>query len=158
SIRKVGSRGNERSQVQRASLRHTIEVCTNCTEPGSGNIQSFEHLIEQRRLASASCRVEGFLQPVKKEIVRVEIQVGGKFTAQCPDVSDIQRHLRRQIAGHRQREVLNVRRHEIRIESIQKSCSIGHWDGCCSLRKEQRLDRYDALIRYKFLDTEVRIC
>src|SRR5262249_59434032 len=106
--------GREGSQMDGARLHDSLGVCgpdggiRSCdaysccqTRRGRGrpgNIESGEHLIQQRRFVAASCSVERILEAVKQKVRCVEVDVARKLSAKCADIPKIQGDLRSQVA------------------------------------------------------------
>src|SRR5262249_6430352 len=148
----------ERSQMHCARLQDSLGVCCpygaarscdpcSCcqTRRGRGrpcDIESREHLIQQRRFVTASGSVKRILEAVKSEVTSVEVHASRKLSAKCADVPTIQGDLRSQVARQREREVLDVGTYEVRVERIYQPRPVRHWNYCRSRRREEcRLNR-----------------
>src|SRR5690349_6689621 len=105
-------RGAVDSSTCRARIRTIASVDSGI------EIQAHEDLIEQRIIFTATCSFEGVKKSgVVEHIRRVEIPITIQLQPYCPDVADVDVHVPRDVSSQRQREVLNIRRREVRIES-----------------------------------------
>src|SRR5205085_12476021 len=80
--------------------------------------QSHEHLIEQRNVFPTPRALERVKQRgIVKDIGRVQVKETGQSDAARTDVAQIQGQIARKFTRNRERQILNVRRVVLRIES-----------------------------------------
>src|SRR5687767_14284173 len=114
--------------MQGACLQHAVDGRAYRSESSTGDIDSPEHLIEQRRFASNTRSIERFLQAVVEEIRRIEVDAVVKLATECPDVANINRDVAAYLSCHGERQVLNIWSRIVRIESHQRCGSICNQD------------------------------
>ena len=102
---------------------------------GSRDVDPLEHLVQQRRLAAATDRIEGVLQTVVEEISRVQRNRIVEFPAHGSNVAPVHGQLLPDVSSHCQRQILNVRRRIVGVIRRQAHGSVLNWN------RLQRLDR-----------------